>query len=141
MIAVHEYQATDGTRFKSEEACRKYEAICGLVAGIMGNLKPRPDYMPHGSWIQQSPNVCRGTKRSLIDIARTLWDAETYPVLAHDADEIHPMSGLGRIIDDGGPRYLQRAWQRMICIDWNTYREYEQPFFALNPEKAAGECA
>lgn len=49
----------------------------------------------------------------------------------------HP-SWVGRLIDDACPRPVKSAWFRFQCID-KQGREWGQPFYANNPDKASGQ--
>jgi hypothetical protein len=135
MQAVTIYQASDGQRFDSEQKCREYEALVGIIVGVMSTLRPASG-LQSGEFVQQDRAQCLTVKRRLVEVARTMYDPKSYPVFAHDADEIHPMSGAGRILTDGAPECLSRAWCRLMRINWDSYREYDQPFFAMNPDKA-----
>lgn len=132
------YEADDGSVHQTEEACRKYERhmrVCQRADLLIGERVS----LSGGQWVQRSQHACLAAKRLLVELCRELWSAETFPVLQNDADHIHPRSGLGRIIDDGAPCCLQRAWGRLSCINWDSYREYDQPYFALNEDQATEE--
>ncbi len=58
---------------------------------------------------------------------RCIWDM---PV-----EEVHPSNIASRFIDDSDCTPLKSAWWRLQCID-DKYREFNQPFYALNPDKA-----
>jgi len=64
---------------------------------------------------------------------------KTYPIWRElNADDVHPMSYVGRVIDDcGGP--LAKAWRMLADYDFSTGRKYSQPYFALQPNEATGE--
>ena len=137
MQAVTKYLASDGREFESEDECRKHEAFAGIIAGVMSNIGPERN-LPHGCWIQRDRQACLRAKRRLVEIARTQYDPERYPVFKNDADAIHPCSAAGRILtDSSGP--LSDAWTRLMRIDFATGREYDQPYFANNPGQAERE--
>jgi hypothetical protein len=50
------------------------------------------------------------------------------------------MSFAGRLASEG-PECFGRAWNRLGAINWETFREYDQPYFAMNPDKAEREMA
>jgi hypothetical protein len=43
--------------------------------------------------------------------------------------------GEERILDDGYPA-IYRRWSRLMCINWDNFREYEQPYFTRNTHEA-----
>jgi hypothetical protein len=133
MKAVTMYEASDGARFNTAEACVLHEARVVAVAQAMRPLGEERNLASH-EFIQRSGAVCLQVKRALIEIAKNDYPPKDYPIFQHDADAIHPCSGAGRIITDSdGP--LARAWCRLMRINWENFREYQQPFFALNPDK------
>ena len=133
MKAVTVYEAADGSRWNTPEACMRRDQDILEVAKAMLPLGNHPSLGSH-EYIQRSGAVCLQVKRDLIEIAKRSYPPKDYPVFQNDPDAIHPMSGAGRIITDSdGP--LCRAWGRLGCINWENFREYQQPFFALNPDK------
>lgn len=136
MEAVMIYKASDGSRFDDAESCRQYEDMVAAVADAVAPLGERPD-LPHGGWIKHTRNACFQARRGLVAVARNIYSPERYPVFANDPDTIHPMSAAGRIVNDGGNACLYRAWQRLMCISWESFKEYEQPYFTRNEHEAA----
>lgn len=134
MKQVMVFQAPDGARFDDPDKCREHEALLAEVEAAVAPLGP--DRPVHGAvYRQRDRAACLQAKRNLLAIVRRKFSPATFPVLQHPDDDIHPMSSVGRIIDDtGGP--LCKAWNRLMRINWDNFREYEQPYFALNPDKA-----
>lgn len=135
MKAVTIYEASDGQRFNDPEKCQQYEVLIVSVAAAMAPLGKSPD-LGHGCSVQHDRMACLSAKRGLVELARTLYPPEKWPVFQHDADEIHPWGGAGRVLTDGAPECLSMAWNRLMRINWDNYREYDQPYFAMNPDKA-----
>ena len=133
MKTIHMYEAADGSRWNTPEACMQREHAILAVAQAMLPLGEERNLASH-EFIQRSGAVCLQVKRALIEIAKKDYPPKDYPIFQHDADAIHPTSGAGRIITDSdGP--LARAWCRLMRINWENFREYQQPYFALNPDK------
>lgn len=135
MKAVTRFMTDDGTVFDDEDACREYErdaADCDLAMMLLG----RDRSLSSTQYVQHSRDVCLEAKRALLAVARRRLSPDTHPVLRCDDDAIHPMSFVARLIDDSGVRCLQRAWWRLCRINWDSYREYEQPYFATHEHEA-----
>ncbi len=129
------YKTSDGTRFFSSEQAVAYERELDSVAWIAARI---PDSkLKHGKYKQHD-------RQQLLQIKRDLWPlvlakvnaAEHYPEwLKKHPDDVHPSSGVGRVLDDtGGP--VARAWQKLARFNFELGREYDQPYYANNPEKA-----
>ena len=134
--ALIKYQAADGCLFDDQESAERRDKLCARLRELEDFLGPRVN----GANLRRkhSPQTLRTFRERLVNICRELFPTEA--VFKHDAQEIHPMSFAGRFIDDAGPRVLGMTWQRLACIDADGF-EYEQPFFALNPDKWAGSEA
>jgi hypothetical protein len=77
----------------------------------------------------------RSRRRNTPSLACATAQYPSEAIFAHDAMEIHPFSYAGRFLDDaGGP--LRRVWSRFMCHHDGWM--YEQPYFALNPDKFEG---
>ncbi len=133
MRALTLFEADDGSHWETAEAAHERDALCARITLAIKPLGPRPD-LGHGRSVQQERDACLEAKRALVAIA--LETCGDFPVFKeNEPDDIHPMSIAGRIIDDhGGP--LARAWSRLCRINWDSFREYDQPYFALHPERA-----
>jgi hypothetical protein len=133
MKSVTVYESADGSRWNTPEACKKREWDIVLVAEAMLPLGEQRSLESH-EYIQHRGEVCLRVKRTLIEIAKNSYPPKDYPIFQNDADAIHPCSGAGRIITDSdGP--LARAWCRLMTINWENFREYQQCYFAMNPDK------
>jgi hypothetical protein len=132
------YEAHDGTRFDTLERATQHEQLIAVVADAMAPLPDPPDgefgnerrgYWPH------DPDAVTAAKVRLVELAAALnvgqgWFKEHL----HEAADIHPSSYAGRVMSECGPAPLDRAWRRLSRID-DRGREWEQPYFALNPSK------
>lgn len=126
------YRASDGKRFDDAQACQEYEWLLSEVVMAMRPLGDKPD-LGHGCWKQHKERNCHMARRGLVMIARKLF---SHAVFQQEPHLVNPMSIAGRLIDDSGYTCLYWAWNRLMCINWQNWREYDQPFFALNPDQA-----
>lgn len=133
MKAVTIYEAGDGQRFNTADACAKYEELSRAVADVMSVLGPRPQ-LSHTGYKQQSRSACLAAKEALVHIARGRWPGDT--VWQNPSDKIHVMGIAGRIASESGDACFALAWNRLCCINWENFREYGQPYFAMHPEEA-----
>jgi hypothetical protein len=144
MKIVATYIANDGSRFDSEEACQEHEALVDKISKIMSPLGKKREVGTY-EYIQHDLEVCFQVKDALYDLAKRTLNPKndsSYPVLNHETSnrEVYPLSIMGRILDDSNYA-LGCANNRLMSIDWETGREYQQPYFAINNRKceAKGE--
>ncbi|SFH98690.1 hypothetical protein [Planctomicrobium piriforme] len=133
MKTITLYEAADGSRFSTEEECRTYDKLDVSVFNAMAPLGEKPS-ITHGCWIQRDKTACQSAKSAMLVLIRQAYPNESvfkYP----DAD-IHPMGYAGRFLSECRFKCFDAAWSRLCCINWDNYREYDQAYFAMNPEKA-----
>jgi hypothetical protein len=124
--------ANDGTHFDDQIACAAHEALLARIKAIMDRL---PQSRPRGAtYVQHNVDVLRKVKRELFALILERF-GHTYPEWQNtDPDKVYPASIVGRVLNDaGGP--LDRAWSTLARYDFDTGREYEQPYFAMNPHE------
>lgn len=134
MKPITVYEADDGSRFDTAQEATAHER----VNQAMQPLGPRPK-LGDGRWVQHGRVACTVSLRMLVALYAELYpdDAERWKLLER-VESIDPRTHvIGRMLDGNGP--LARAWARLRCIDWQTCREYDQPFYALHPEQAGAE--
>lgn len=126
----------DGREFQSRSQAEKHQKLLERLQQIE-TLPPRRRDIAHGKWIQHPVEQYRKWRMALVKMTKEYFP-DTYP----DADpmEIHPHSYMGRVVDDSGPDPLRKQWQRLACTT-DDGREFDQPYFALNPDKAEGPMA
>lgn len=135
MKPITVYEADDGSRHNTMKAAREKDRLVAEVKQAMSWLADKVS-LKDDEYIQHGRDECLNARRGLVLIARRLYQSSD--VFKNDPDVIHPMSKAGRIISDTeGP--LNSAWHRLMCINWSTYREYNQPYFALHPDKSTSE--
>jgi len=127
------YQAGDGTEFNVRHQCERYEAELAAVAPIMARL-PKND-LPHGKCKQHDREVLLQVKRDLFALVLAKMGREFPGWRKWNADDVHPMSIVGRVLDDYGGA-LAKAWSRLAFFNFDNGREYDQPFYANHPDKA-----
>jgi len=135
MEQVIKYKAKDGGIFNSSTECQEHELLCYQVQQAMAPLGDCPEAVANGKgWLQHSPQTVIACRQAIMDICVARGMAKTFHVFNLPAKDVHPMSMIGRILDDyGGP--LGHAWYRVRRID-EKGREHQQPYYALNgPDK------
>jgi hypothetical protein len=130
MKTVTKFQAKDGAVFDSESQCRAHEEFCIAIEEAtlpLGKYR----FLDAEEYRQHTEEACLQAKRNLLAIVRKLYTVERLPVLVNPDDSIHPRSAVGRVLDDrGGPLYT--AWSRLMNIAWDTFREFQQPYFTTH---------
>lgn len=132
------FEASDGSRFNSPSKCQEHE---NLIVALNEAILPLGEEwnIKSEQFFQHDKEAALQAKRNVMAIVRARYGTATYPVMGANPDEIHPRSVVGRIIADKGPTVLNYAWSRLSRINWDNFREYEQPYFAANPDKATQE--
>lgn len=130
---VTRYTARDGAVFYDPRKADEYERELDQIEPIMSRLPANE--VPGGKYIQHDPATLRSIKADLFKLV-VRKHGESFPEWKKwKADEVHPLSIVGRVLDDcGGP--LSHAWSKLARFNFNLGREYEQPYFAMNPDKA-----
>ena len=127
--------ADDGGECETEQKARKRNALLRDIQSAMSPLgtkvKDRHCSFANGGGYRQHRLIdVLKAKTSFIDIAKR---EVPHKIWNNKAEDIHPMSFAGRLLDDCSPT-LYEAWHRFMCID-DTGKEWGQPYYALNPEK------
>jgi len=133
MKKITKFEANDGAEFTDERKCAEHETLCFRINRVMAAL---PDGKPeHDEWVQHNRGVLLGVKRVLFKIVLEQ-HGESWPAWkARDADDVRPMSIVLRVLDDcGGP--LSVAWGKLASYDFDTGRQYSQPYFVIHPKEA-----
>ncbi len=119
----------------------KHEALCDEIKAITCVIRKIDKNRTGCEWdngklgyIQHDPKVIRKVKSLLLAIAkRYVGDHDWLDNV--DADP----SWAARIIDESScPKVVSDAWYKFYTID-NQGREWGQPFFRINPEKAPNQ--
>lgn len=126
METITKYRATDGSEWASAADCAGRDLLDLKVKTLEQELGPG---VSRGRR-KVDPALVAKVKADVVAICREKWPNEA--IFKYEAAKIHPMSYAGRFLSEvGGP--LNRLWYRFSCI--NGEWEYEQPFYAINPDK------
>lgn len=140
------YIANDGSEWKTEEEALLRDSMFSRVENIMASLKPVPKDGNFEGYVQQYPSTIEEVKRRLLlvvldsswlakDIRSCMaekgWSQEEFTRNVHAA-------WFCRMLD-GTRCPLSNAYYRLYRID-DQGREWNQPYFALNPGKGVQEC-
>lgn len=135
MKKITKYKSIDGDEFDNEQQALERDELVKRVEDAMNPLGERPDNINDG-WIQHDIKDVIRVKCALLELAKPIFKSFTkiLKAIEDDPESIHPMSSVGRVLDDcGGP--INYAWGRLCCIDAQG-REHNQPYFAINgPDK------
>ena len=132
-----EYKAEDGRIFSTMAACERHETLLRKVVPVMAPL----------------PRIKIGTRQyyqhdpaALTAVWSDLWElvleehGESWPEWKkYSAEEVHPQSIVGRVLSDYNTP-LYDAWYRFMCIDMDTGREYNQPYYVSHTQEAPEEA-
>lgn len=131
MKTLIKYQANDGSEWADKHEAEKRDALCHRVDVAMSPLGDTPRAVKDGKgWLQHNLETVNVAKDSILDICRAEGMAEHFPVFRNRGRDCHPLSAVGRILDDNDDP-LSHAWSRFARID-EQGREHEQPFYAYN---------
>jgi|JI9StandDraft_1071089.scaffolds.fasta_scaffold392013_2 hypothetical protein len=138
MEIITKYKAIDGVEFKKMDDCLEYEALIARVHSLMSRLKPRPEndgfaFIKGDGFIQHDKNTVLEIRKSLLEIAYK-YNPMRWVKDSIESDDVHP-SYAQSMIDETGIQPLINAWYRFSCMT-HDFREFGQPYFRDNPEKA-----
>lgn len=137
MEVITKFKAIDGTEFKKESDCLKYELLIKRVDDIMALLPPKPNddgckFSNGSGYLQHEKTVLRNAQLQLLEICKEYIDHKWIQQTIDD-ENVH-CSYVGRLLSDYNIKPLNNAWHRFSCID-KQQREWGQPYFALNPNE------
>ena len=133
MQILTKYRAEDGSEYETEAACLERDALMQRVAASMQPLQIPSKGMQEGvdrgkGWYQHNPETVVACRDAILVLCCAAKMNEHYPVFNSRGPAVHPLSIIGRILDDyGGP--LNKAWCRFCRID-PLGREHQQCYFA-----------
>jgi hypothetical protein len=133
---IVEYEAFDGTRFKDENKCNEYEKEITILKEIEEPLGKRKD-IDCNSFVQHNLFTVRGVWKELVTHIQKSYEKDKSLKKHFDDALENPHLGphysfIGRFTDGDLSWHLM---SRLMCIDFKTGKEYEQPYFALHPEE------
>ena len=139
MKVITKYQAFDGVEFLDSGKCEAHESNCTISDGIFSLLPATPDscdFTNGGGYIQHVESDLLKVRNKFLEFVKRYSDHKWIQETIDNGFDVHP-SYAGRIIDECTPQSISKLWYRFMCIDSN-FREWGQPYYATNPEKA--EC-
>lgn len=131
MKTITIYESTDGRRFDDISKCEASDILDAKVKEIEATL-PK---LPNSSSVRVAVSIklVKEAKERVVKLCRQEYPREE--IFKRPASEIHPLSFASRLLDEcGGP--LNRVW-RWFCCERDGWL-YEQPYFAMNPDKFRG---
>ena len=134
MRAITKFVSIDGAEFDTQRAAEDRDALvlrCREIAAMIG---PHP----YRSGERVKHPKLDEYRAAVVGLYRDLFPRAA--IFQQPAKEIHPFSFAGRFLYDCAPRPVSDLWHRLMCVGDDGY-EYEQPFFALNPDKFKADAA
>ncbi len=129
MKTITKYKADDGTEWTEEAQAMRRDELVAKVAAVMEPLGTVPKRVSDGEgWLQHDPAIVIAAKQGILDLCKPDF-ANSFPQFNEPAAKVHPLSIIGRILDDCPDDPRSRAWNRFCRIDPEG-REHQQPFFA-----------
>ena len=143
-----EYIADDGAVFTNTNDCLAHETLVRRVNAIMGAL-PDGCRLRSDQYLQHDLTGLRAVASTLLLLIeesfkgddkamRQVHAAQAWLSGQHD---LIPLDVALSNIGFWGDRCnyfkppLHKAWFRLLCIDFTTGHEYEQPYYAAHPEE------
>lgn len=136
MKEITQFQANDGSTWPTVETALKRDNLLSAVNLIMEPLGDVPEDVTKGKgWLQHDPAKVIQARQGILDLCKPDY-AEAYPVFNTPAEKVHPLSIIGRILDDAGNDPRSLAWGRFCRIDAQG-REHQQCYYAYTagPDK------
>lgn len=129
MQTITKYKANDGSEWDDIQKALKRDNLLAAVNEVMAPLGDFPKQVIDGEgWLQHDPNIVTTAKQGILDLCKPDF-ADSFPQFNHPAADVHPLSIIGRILDDCHDDPRSRAWNRFCRIDVHG-REHQQPYFA-----------
>lgn len=135
METVIKYKAFDGREFFEREEAAEHETNLTEAQEIMAKLPAKPegcDFTNGRGYIQHDNSVL-DVKIEFLEFVKRYTDHHWIQQTIDD-ETVHS-SYASRIIGECAPNSIDRMWTRFTCMD-NRLREWGQPFYADNPDKA-----
>lgn len=132
------YVAEDGAEFRKKENCELYEAQLLRGKQIIEDLRPN-DMVDSDTAIRQDPNKVKEAWKRLYAAAHEFFPYHNDLIEKVEKGHSHH-SWLGRMLDDCDDYgKIYKAYCRLSCISDISTVEYEQPYYANNPDEFNGK--
>jgi len=129
------YEAKDGTRFDKKAEAEKYESMLLKISEAEKKYigKRREDVERGLACSEHKPEDVNALKKELCEIAAYFIPSSKKLFLECGNGTRH-ISHAQRIVSDACIPALETAFYRLNCINAETGKEYEQPYYALHPD-------
>lgn len=95
------FEADDGSLWKDEISAIQRDNLCGHIAVAMAPLGETPQGVKDGlGWLQHDLETVLKARDVILDICRRQGYARTHRIFDLPGREVHPMSIVGRILDE-----------------------------------------
>jgi len=133
METITKYKAFDGKEFTNKDKCTEYEEQSNLALEVISCIHKAPDscdFANGSGYIQHEHKDVSIVRNELLELAKFYTDHKwiQQSIDDHSVDT----SWAGRIIGEYCNESLNKAWNRISCID-NQLREWGQPYYASHP--------
>lgn len=129
MEKITKYKTTDGTEFTELVKAEEHEQLLLQIDRVMAPLGDTPKEVKDGKgWVHHDLERVFDAREGILEICRARGYAKHYPAFNTHGKNTHPMSIIGRVLNDGGGP-LDKAWGRFCRID-EQGREHQQPYYA-----------
>ncbi|MFW9872179.1 MAG: hypothetical protein ACFFG0_03680 [Candidatus Thorarchaeota archaeon] len=139
------YQAKDDREFDNKKDCIDHENLIDEIDELLKTLPELPkdsgcSFSNGGGYIQHDKEIFLSFQAEMIKIVCRFTKISKEAIdnlLKHQL----PLGNsiIGRYVCDCCDSIIKRAWFRISCTS-DEFREYGQPYYALNPEKAKKGC-
>jgi hypothetical protein len=134
--AVTMFRSDDGVLWETDAQAVDRNTIIAACADAIGRLKPRPESFE--GYVQQDPVTVLAAKATILKIADRDGHLSKHWDIA-DPAKVASRGIIWRVIDEMSDSPIAKAWWRFTCMD-DECREWEQPYFAINPGTGEDRC-
>ena len=139
MKKIIKWKSIDGKEFYSKVECSEYEVLINLVKKVIEPLGSKPEITGCGfengkGYLQHTREKIEKVTRDLLRLIENEIDHELIKQTIENPIEKH-ISWAASLVS-GYSKFdpVSKGLYRLQCVD-EYFREWGQPYFALNPEK------
>jgi hypothetical protein len=133
MKEIIQYEAIDGTKFNQASDCEEYECLI-VDLEIAMDMLPKPKLLVGNEFLQHTKGSVVLSRNEVIDIIAKAIGLNQDTVNGAKTAE-HNQTIFGRHVDDSGNRAARSVWNRFMCMNPVTDREYSQPYYLMQTYK------
>lgn len=126
-VQITKYKTTDGTLFDYEADALGHEEQYLAVKPILDQM-PMPK-LAHGQHVKVGKELLMQIRRDLWHVVLRFYGESRPKWKEWNADEVHPASIVGRVLDDYGGAVAE-AWSRLLRFNFEHGTIHDQPYFA-----------